>query len=264
MRTMLGLWANVSEYDILGIRAPRLKPGGNDHFNMMLDYGFVWDSSVSVPPQRVPVWPYTLDYKIPHECRSGGCPTSKYSGIWEVPLNSHFIAGYDGGHCPYLDQCVLFNFEPAEILAWFQEDFNRHYQNNRAPYIMAFHTNWFNEANLIEGLNQFLKWVQTQDDVWFVTMTQALLWMSEPKKVSELSQYADWDCRKDERAPPPACNLPTSCPLAFRPPSGVDKSWKPGTRYMQTCFSCPKQYPWLYDVDGDGGEPDYFEPPPFE
>ena len=38
----------------------------------------------------------------------------------------------------------------------------------------------------------------------------------------------------------------------------------PVRRYMGTCFSCPKQYPWLYDVDGDGGEADFFEPPEFE
>lgn len=77
-----------------------------------------------------------------------------------MPLNSHYIENFDGGHCPYLDQCVLFNFETSEVVAWFQEDFNRHYEQNRAPYILSFHTNWFNEAHLIEGLNQFLQWAQ--------------------------------------------------------------------------------------------------------
>ena len=82
-----------------------------------------------------------------------------FPGVWEIPLNTHYIEGYAGGHCPYLDQCVLFQNEPAEILEWFQEDFNRHYMNNRAPYQLSFHTNWFNEANLIEGLNLFLEWL---------------------------------------------------------------------------------------------------------
>ena len=54
---------------------------------------------------------------------------------------------------------MLFNYEPAEILAWFQEDFNRHYEGNRAPYQLSFHTNWFNEASLIKGLDLFLEWV---------------------------------------------------------------------------------------------------------
>ena len=84
------------------------------------------------------------------------------AGIWEVPLNSHYTESFEGGHCPYLDQCVLFNYEPKEILRWLQEDFNRHYENNRAPYVMSFHTNWFNEANLIEGLDMFLKWARTK------------------------------------------------------------------------------------------------------
>ena len=36
MRTMLNLWANVSEFEVLGMRAPRLKPGGNEQFNVSL------------------------------------------------------------------------------------------------------------------------------------------------------------------------------------------------------------------------------------
>ncbi|XP_037086439.1 chitin deacetylase 1-like [Pollicipes pollicipes] len=264
MRSMLGNWANVSEFDIFGMRAPRLKPGDNRQFDMLLDYGFAWDSSVAVPPIRTPVWPYTLDYKIPHECRSGGCPTSQYPGVWEIPLNSHYVAGFDGGHCPYLDQCVLFNNEPADILAWFKEDFSRHYDQNRAPYILSFHTNWFNEQNLIDGLNLFLQWVSQKDDVWFVTMTQALFWMSDPVPLNQLTQLDDWDCRKRQNTPAPACNRPNTCRVLFKPPKDVDPSWLPGTRYMTTCLSCPKQYPWLYDFEGNGGEDDFYEPPVYE
>ena len=34
MRTMLAKWANVSEFDIFGMRAPRLKPGDNRQFDV--------------------------------------------------------------------------------------------------------------------------------------------------------------------------------------------------------------------------------------
>ncbi|XP_043203997.1 chitin deacetylase 1-like [Amphibalanus amphitrite] len=259
MRSMLAKWANVSEFDIFGMRAPRLKPGDNRQFDVLLEHGFAWDSSIPVPPLRVPIWPYTLDYKISHECRSGGCPTSQYPGVWEIPLNSHYVQGYDGGHCPYLDQCVLFNYEPAEILTWFKEDFNRHYESNRAPYQLSFHTNWFNEANLIEGLNLFLQWLNQKDDVWFVTMTQALYWMTDPIPINQLAQLDQWDCRKRKDIPEPACNLPNTCRISFKPPKDGDPAWVPGTRYFTTCFSCPKQYPWLYDSDGDAGQPDIYE-----
>ena len=34
---------------------------------MLIDYGFIWDSSQGVPPRATPVWPYTYDYKMPHK-----------------------------------------------------------------------------------------------------------------------------------------------------------------------------------------------------
>ena len=61
-------------------------------------------------------------------------------------------------------------------------------------------------------------------------------------------------------APPPPAPAGDSPPLVTAPISDAPRAG----RYMGTCFSCPKQYPWLYDVDGDGGEADFFEPPEFE
>lgn len=45
---------------------------------VLQDFGFVWDSSVGVPPIKIPVWPYTLDYAIPHDCKAGTCPTRSF------------------------------------------------------------------------------------------------------------------------------------------------------------------------------------------
>ena len=54
--------------EVLGVRAPGLKPGYNTQYEVLIDYGFIWDSSLGVAPLETPVWPYTLDYKIPHKC----------------------------------------------------------------------------------------------------------------------------------------------------------------------------------------------------
>ena len=35
---------------------------------MMKEFGFVYDSSIPAPLTDPPMWPYTLDYKIPHKC----------------------------------------------------------------------------------------------------------------------------------------------------------------------------------------------------
>ena len=37
-------------------------------FLMMKEFGFVYDSSIPAPLSDPPLWPYTLDYKIPHKC----------------------------------------------------------------------------------------------------------------------------------------------------------------------------------------------------
>jgi len=246
MREILQNFANVSKDDILGMRAPHLKPGYNTQFEVLADYGYVWDSSAAVPPIKVPIWPYTLDYAIPHECRSGTCPTRSFPGIWEFPLNSHYTESFEGGFCPYMDQCVLQNLDENDVFEWLQEDFSRYYDGNRAPYTMAFHTSWFQQKSLVKGLNLFLDWLETKPDVWFLTHTQALYWITEPKTTREMgTSFQAWDC-KDRVVPPRPCSLPNSCPLAFKTDSITD------TRYLTTCSSCPKVYPWLGDAKGRG------------
>lgn len=84
-----------------------------------------------------------------------------FKGVWEIPLNAHYVEGYEGGHCPYLDQCVLHNHDAEEVFEWLQEDFSRYYDQNRAPYMMPFHTNWFSIKELEQGLHKFLDWLTT-------------------------------------------------------------------------------------------------------
>ena len=50
------------------MRAPRLLVGANRQFEMMVDQFFAYDSSITVPLDRKPVWPYTLHYLMPHKC----------------------------------------------------------------------------------------------------------------------------------------------------------------------------------------------------
>lgn len=61
----------------------------------------------------------------------------------------------------FRDQCVLHNHDSDDVLEWLQEDFARHYEQNKAPYMMAFHTNWFQIKELENGLLKFLDWTLT-------------------------------------------------------------------------------------------------------
>ena len=76
-------------------------------------------------------------------------------------MNSHYVAEYDGGHCNYLDQCVLHHHTAEDVFAWLLEDFNRHYLQNKAPYLMPFHTSWFHMEELRGGLHKFIRHLTT-------------------------------------------------------------------------------------------------------
>lgn len=94
----------------------------------MIEEGLVWDSSVSTTVTDAPIWPYTLDYRIPHPCKIESCPTKSFPGIWEIPVNIHYVNDLGGGRCSYLDQCVFAHFTSDDVFDWLKEDFNRHYE----------------------------------------------------------------------------------------------------------------------------------------
>lgn len=50
-------------------------------FKMLYDMNFTYDSSMPVYENKPPSWPYTLDYKIFHDCMIPPCPTKSYPGM---------------------------------------------------------------------------------------------------------------------------------------------------------------------------------------
>ena len=45
-----------------------------------------------------------------------------------------------------------------------------------------------------EALDDWLAWVRAKDDVYFVTGTQTLLWMTDPTPVTKLANFEPWQC----------------------------------------------------------------------
>lgn len=84
MREILKHFSNISKSEVVGMRAPFLKPGRNTQYKVLEDFGYIYDSSIGVPALPIPVWPYTLDYKIPHECKSNTCPTKSFPGKADI------------------------------------------------------------------------------------------------------------------------------------------------------------------------------------
>ncbi len=77
VRLIIERFANITDGTVVGVRAPYLRVGGNEQFSMMTDQFFAYDSSITAPLGRVPIWPYTLHY------RYSQCHIRHYTGIHE-------------------------------------------------------------------------------------------------------------------------------------------------------------------------------------
>ena len=76
------------------MRAPYLRVGGNEQFSMMTDQFFAYDSSITAPLGRVPIWPYTLHYRYSR------------GPIHAYPLE--YTAGIHYNSGPYSHQCFTY------------------------------------------------------------------------------------------------------------------------------------------------------------
>ena len=91
------------------------------------------------------------------------CPSRSFPGVWELPLNQIVMEEFS---CAMVinnlnmmlmvgkrrvmiifqvDSCPPY-FSEEELTEMFMENFRRHYNTNRAPLGLYFHTLWFKQA----------------------------------------------------------------------------------------------------------------------
>jgi hypothetical protein len=240
MANIVNRFAGIPLDELRGTRVPFLRVGWNTQFIMMKEFGFLYDSSMVAPRSDPPLWPFTLDYRIPHKCHGSRqrCPSRSFQGTWEMIMNPFDIEGHI---CAMVDSCPT-HLSEDEVYSMFMENFNRHYKTNRAPFGLYFHTIWFKEKQNFKVLLRFLDDLIGNKDVWFVTNYQAIEWMRTPTPISQLANFEPWKCKKDIEPNLIACNHPKSCKLASRQVKGE--------RYLHTCFDCPDVYPWVKNEFG--------------
>ncbi|XP_043640391.1 uncharacterized protein LOC122611404 isoform X7 [Drosophila teissieri] len=228
-REILAAYGGVKMSDVRGMRAPFLSVGGNKMYKMLYDSNFTYDSSMPVYENRPPSWPYTLDYKIFHDCMIPPCPTRSYPGVWQVPMV--MWQDLNGGRCSMGDACS--NPSDADgVTKMIMKNFERHYTTNRAPFGLFYHAAWFTQPHHKEGFIKFLDAINAMQDVWIITNWQALQWVRDPTPISRINSFQPFQCDFSDR--PKRCNNPKVCNL-----------WhKSGVRYMKTCQPCPDIYPW--------------------
>ncbi|KAG1656917.1 hypothetical protein GQR58_023695 [Nymphon striatum] len=238
---IINKFGNIRMEDLRGIRVPFLRVGWNKQFLMMKDFGFIYDSTMVAPFQNPPLWPYTLDYRMPHKCvgASNNCPSQAFPGIWELPMNQLELEK-DGVSCAMVDSC---NIPGEETYDFFMNNFFRHYETNRAPLGLYFHTTWFQNYDNMEGFLQFLDEMAERDDVWFITNYQLIQWMKNPTPLSKIERFAEWGCNdKRYKGEEKACETPNVCILSNKETFGE--------HYFHTCATCPAYYPWIRNEFG--------------
>ena len=113
------------------------------------------------------------------------------------------------------------------------------FQTNKAPYTIPLHTNWFLNEEQVKGLKKFVQWSMDLPGVHYVTVTDYLLWMTDPAAHDAPKEaFKPLEPEKNRRL---SCSTPNTCELAHEEKNGVK-----GIRYMRTCEDCPREnYPWL-------------------
>ncbi|KAG7174659.1 putative gastrolith protein 59-like [Homarus americanus] len=251
-RVILERFGNITDNSVIGLRAPFLRVGGNNQFKMMEKNTFLYDSTISAPLRKTPLWPYTLYYRMPHACHGNlqNCPTRSFA-VWEMVMNEmdrrgEFAIHGDLPGCAMVDSCFSSKPTSEEFYNFLQKNFDRHYLTNRAPFGLYFHSAFL--KNNPEILDAFLIWLDdtlaSNKDVYFVTMTQVIQWMQDPRPLNQLQNYEPWRDNCNPKGAP-FCYGGTNCELSTDELPGQ-------TVRLNTCMRCPNKYPWLLDPRGDG------------
>ncbi|PVD23689.1 hypothetical protein C0Q70_16962 [Pomacea canaliculata] len=160
MRERLAAATGRTLAQLNGLRTPYLQLGGEDQYDMVEDEGFLYDSSMyggSLEEDLSPlVWPFTLDYPpSPDVCDTIRCPAVSHPGVWEIPLRRQYTV--DGAtSCAMSDGCITSaSATVEEVEDFLLHNFLRHYNSNRAPFMISMHATWFsNVPNSFPGAQE--------------------------------------------------------------------------------------------------------------
>ncbi|CAG9863099.1 unnamed protein product, partial [Phyllotreta striolata] len=227
---IINKFASIPEEQIMGVRTPELQLAGDNSIDAFIKAKLLYDSSwPSLPSTRL--FPYTLDFASTQECLLGAkCPNSSFPGFWVLPINE--LTGADGEGCNVIKGCNV-EGTAQQISEWLVKEVDDIAKTSRAPLTLMLSKSWFNStANSEEGFLQFMNTMTSRKDVFFVTQRQALNYMKNPVKLAAF---------KTETMPPAANCDPKKCSL---------KNGKESVTFY-ICTSCPNQYPWLGNPDGN-------------
>ncbi|XP_076465546.1 chitin deacetylase 7-like isoform X2 [Babylonia areolata] len=230
-RSHLADLTHIPLEEIRGWRSPFLQPSGDNLFQVLQENNFTYDATLTYPfPRNVysPVlWPFTLDFSYPLVCNIPPCPTRTYPGLWVVPVV--VVMDYrEHLPCAYIDHCINEPRDHDETFEMLWKNFQRNYRTNRAPLYVNLHSKWLETDFHLEAMADFLQRLTSMDDVYVVTVTDAIAWVRDPAPLSRVKDFQPWscpgfrpfqedaeDCKLNAR-PPTTTTTPASSPTPFR------------------------------------------------
>ncbi|KAF5278967.1 hypothetical protein FQA39_LY05645 [Lamprigera yunnana] len=228
---LISKFANIPRSDIKGIRLPFLQLSGDNSFKMIQETDLKYDCSWPTQSYiKHGLFPYTLDYESSQDCSAGPCPNSSIPGVWVVPMVDW--KDLKGAPCAMVDACSNIPSDEDDLLEFMKENFHRHYNGTRSPFGFYVHAAWFSkDIRNFHAYIGFLDYLQSLNDVYLVSIQQALEWVQDPKSLGNLGK--SWTCNNNRTN---VCGNGRSCKLQKESEE----------RYMTICDStCPRVYPWL-------------------
>eukprot|EP00794_Sanderia_malayensis_P004976 gene4976-5626_t len=235
-REIIKKFGHVDVSSIRGFRAPFLQVGGNKQFQALADGNILYDSSMPVP--EIETWPFSLDYKSIEPCAIKPCPTDSFPGVWEVPMTEYTDS--QGRRCSMVDQCTRPK-SVTEAYNLLMTNFQKHYKSNRSPFPIFMHSAWFSIfPGALKALEMFMDDVLKMENVYFVSLQQAIAWVRHPTQLENIKDFTPWQCQTPP--PPVPCQKENVCEYFF----------ESMYHYLRTCETpCPKNYPWYGNPDGN-------------
>eukprot|EP00043_Microstomoeca_roanoka_P012829 m.124775 g.124775 ORF g.124775 m.124775 type:complete len:532 (-) comp15600_c5_seq1:121-1716(-) len=245
-REIIRNFAFIPSNQITGFRAPFLQPGGDQQFVALARNGFDHDSTLLESDHRnPPMYPYTFDWVKSTTCVVAPCPAQySYPGLWELPVIQWESVD---GSTKYGMADEYAPATKADALEYFRHNFDRHFNNNRAPFNIYIHASWFQEyPQALDALDEFLTEILRHEEVYMVSQKQALAWMKAPVALDRVFSLDAWKCSGSQVGPRP-CTANQAKKCVYEDPV----TGNPIT--LETCkTSCPKNFPWLGDTSGEG------------
>ncbi|XP_077547169.1 chitin deacetylase 8-like isoform X2 [Haemaphysalis longicornis] len=240
-RDILRDYALIPEEDMVGARAPFLEPGKGDSYVVIQEHGLLYDSSVTVDytqePDKLPLYPYTVDYGLQTTCVIAPCPEGFYKGLWTVPVHWFYRTVQDDAGsvstsgCPMADACQPQPLTHVEMFDYLRSNFE-FYHYHRAPFTFFIHETWLHDPERAQGFLTFVDWLLTMDDVFFVTVEEVVRFMQNPKPLGE---YVQSKCSKATEFS--RCPEIHSCEFT--------EAQIRENRFLTSCRRCPERYPWI-------------------